>query len=364
MAPIMDEAPLVWLLGKTGAGKTSIIAALTGAPAAAVGDGFTPTTLGARLYPFPADAPALRFLDTRGLEDTASDDPAEAMAFAQAEAAVLMIALRVDDLSPGPVLDAAQAARRARPDMPVIVAQTRLHDLYAADEDHAVPYPFDGTAADGARPGLPAPLRQALIAQRRLFEGLRGPAPCFVPVDLTRPDDGFTPPDYGADALWRALDEAAPQVAAALRPAGLASLRQTVILPWATAAAASDAVPLPVLGGLSAAGLQAAMVRAIARRFGLETGRGLWAEFVGLLGARFALGYGGRFIARQVLKLAPIWGTAAVAAWSFAVTWGLGEAAVAYCTARAGGQTPDRAAMTRAYREGLARAQTAWQDRP
>jgi uncharacterized protein (DUF697 family) len=364
MAPGIDEAPLVWLLGKTGAGKTSIVAVLTGAPAATVGDGFAPTTAGACLYPFPPEAPALRFLDTRGLEDTAGHDPAEALAFGQAEAAILLIALRADDLDPGRVLEAAVAARKARPRLPVIVAQTRLHDLYEADRGHPVPYPYAGGEADGALAAVPARLRQALMAQRRLFAALPGPAPRFVPVDLTRPGDGFAPPDYGADALWRALDAAAPDVAAALRPEGLASLRQTVILPWATAAAASDAVPLPVLGGLSAAGLQAAMVRAIARRFGLEAGRDLWAEFAGLLGARFALGYGGRFLARQVLKLAPLWGTAAVAAWSFAVTWGLGEAAVAYCTARAGGAAPDRDAMARAYRDGLARAREAWRARP
>ena len=39
-----DAAPVVWLLGKTGAGKTAIISALTGDTRAEVGEGFAPCT--------------------------------------------------------------------------------------------------------------------------------------------------------------------------------------------------------------------------------------------------------------------------------------------------------------------------------
>src|SRR6185295_701126 len=60
-------APVVWLIGKTGAGKTSIIAALTHDPRAVVGEGFAPCTRTASVYDVPADAPVLRFLDTRGI---------------------------------------------------------------------------------------------------------------------------------------------------------------------------------------------------------------------------------------------------------------------------------------------------------
>jgi 50S ribosomal subunit-associated GTPase HflX len=59
--------PVVWLIGKTQSGKTSIIRALTGSPLAEIGNGFRPCTATTRLYDFPADAPLVRFLDTRGL---------------------------------------------------------------------------------------------------------------------------------------------------------------------------------------------------------------------------------------------------------------------------------------------------------
>ncbi|MCB1822073.1 MAG: 50S ribosome-binding GTPase, partial [Candidatus Competibacteraceae bacterium] len=63
--------PVVWLLGKAQAGKTSIIHALTGSPTAEIGDGFQPCTRTARFYDFPAEVPVVRFLDTRGLGEVA-----------------------------------------------------------------------------------------------------------------------------------------------------------------------------------------------------------------------------------------------------------------------------------------------------
>src|ERR1700687_4967755 len=60
------SAPFVWLLGKTGAGKTAIVAALTGDPRAEVGAGFEPCTRTAAFYDVPTEVPLLRVFDTRG----------------------------------------------------------------------------------------------------------------------------------------------------------------------------------------------------------------------------------------------------------------------------------------------------------
>jgi uncharacterized protein (DUF697 family) len=353
-------APLIWMLGKTGAGKSAIAATLAGAPASAVGDGIAAGTTRMNVYAVPAAHPVLRFLDTPGLESGDRNDDPAALDHPMREAAMILVALRADDQAPGRVLELVCAARRARPRIPVIVAQTRLHDLYDSGQDHPKGYPFTGTDRDATLDTVPVRLRQALLAQRALFERVPGQPLHFVPVDLTRPDDGYEPADFGAEALWQALRDAAPGIAAALGASNIEGLRRAVILPWASAAAAAEAVPLPVLGGLGAAGLQAAMVRAIARRHGLAGGRALWAEFVAALGARFALGYGGRLLVRQGLKLAPFWGSAAAGAWSFAVTWGLGEAALAYCAARAEGNAPDSKALAAAYRAGLDRARDQW----
>src|ERR1700694_6269738 len=75
-------APVVWLLGKTGAGKTAIIAALTGDPRAQVGEGFEPCARTADFYDVPAEAPLLRFLDTRGVGEP-NYDPAKDIAWCE-----------------------------------------------------------------------------------------------------------------------------------------------------------------------------------------------------------------------------------------------------------------------------------------
>src|SRR3954452_24125675 len=50
-------APVVWLLGKTGAVKTAIVSTLTGDPRAVVGAGFEPCTGTASFYDVPQEVP-------------------------------------------------------------------------------------------------------------------------------------------------------------------------------------------------------------------------------------------------------------------------------------------------------------------
>lgn len=350
-----DKTPLIWLLGKTGAGKSSIAATLAGAPADIVGDGFDPTTRTSTAYGFPVEEPTLQFLDTRGFEDGGSLSASDFDATLKA-AALLVVVVRASDRSLASVLNAVRSVRRQRPGVPIIIAQTWLHDLYGDADRHVEPYPFDGTTSDFDRPGVAANVGAALAAQRALLGDIGGaPAPRFVPLDFTRTTDGLHPQDYGADALWEAIAEAAPAVVAAMSDPSEASLRVQVVLPWATAAAASDAAPLPVVGGIGATSLQAGMIRVLARRYGLKADRKMLGEFASVLGLRFALAYAAKFLARQVLKLAPPWGGMAVGAWSFVVTWGLGEAAMAFCKAKSRGDKPDHAAIAKAYEGGLRR---------
>ena len=73
-AAAQQAAPVLWLIGKTGAGKTAIVSALTGDPRAEIGQGFQPCTREASFYDAPPEAPILRFLDTRGLEELLGGD--------------------------------------------------------------------------------------------------------------------------------------------------------------------------------------------------------------------------------------------------------------------------------------------------
>ena len=359
------QAPILWLLGKTQSGKTSIVAEITNQARDQVGRGYRPVTQESRLYAFPADQPVLRFLDTRGLADSADEAASGEIAQAREQANVLLVVVRVDDLGVQDIIDVVAESRRRHKDLPIIVAQTALHLGYGEHDGHVDPYPFDGSDADRHRRGVPVSLGDTMLAQRRLFDGIRGAPPLFVPLDFTRPEQGIAPADYGAERLWDVLAQTLPDVAARLRrsPASPNNIRTKVMLPWAVAAAGANAVPLPVAGGLASASAQSAMVVQIAHRLGCAGDwKTLWRELAGALGAGFLAGFGGSWAAQQVLKLGLGWGTAVVASWTFAITWAIGEVALYYFSERAAGHPPDTEALRARYREALEEARGKYKE--
>src|ERR1700690_2032905 len=140
-------APVVWLLGKTGAGKTAIVAALTGDPYAEVGEGFEPCTRTATYYDVPPEAPLLRFLDTRGLGEV-DYDPTKDIAWCEGQSHLLLVVMQVADPVQDTVLRVLRQACRRHPDWPVVVAQTGLHRLYLFGAGHPKPYPYTGGSED------------------------------------------------------------------------------------------------------------------------------------------------------------------------------------------------------------------------
>jgi uncharacterized protein (DUF697 family) len=362
LAPIFDRArrlaPLVWLVGKVQSGKTSIIRALTGATDAEIGEGFRACTRTARIFDFPAEAPIIRFLDTRGLGEAAYD-PAADIAFCEHRAHLILAVVKALDAEQAAVVDAVRAARARHPDWPVAVAQTTLHEGYASGQGHVEPYPFaDDAAAGGA---VPEALARALAHQRALFGDLPGSGPIrFVPIDLTRPGDGFDPPDYGREALIAALVEVAPAaVRVALKELPGATAEADVraansyILGFAAAAGASDAVP--VTGVVTVPVLQAAMLRQLARLYEVEWDRRSYAEFITALGTGTLLRTASTFGIRQLVKLVPVYGqtigAATAAAASFAATYAIGKAASYYLARRRRGAAAEDVAAI--YRKAL-----------
>jgi uncharacterized protein (DUF697 family) len=359
------EAPVIWLLGKVQSGKSSIVRSLTGASEAEIGEGARPMTRTARVFDFPAEAPLLRFLDTRGLGERGYD-PAEDLAACETRAHLLIVVVRAADPAQDAVLGALRAVRERHPDWPIVVAQTWLHALYPRPLSHPQPYPFTGDARDADRQGVPADLSRALLHQRRSFEALPGDgALLFVPIDFTRPEDGLPPADYGLDALIDAIEVAAPLAVqrrlVALRSAGaseMADRDHRVVVGYAFAAAAADAVP--AVGMVAVPIIQGAMLKTLAGRFDLKWERGDLMVLLGSLGTPTLLRYGLGFGLRQLVKLIPVYGqtagSAAAAAASFVVTYALGYAARVYLQARRDDERPDELAIGAAYKKGLREA--------
>lgn len=364
-------APVVWLIGKVQSGKSTIVRAMTHSDAAEIGSGFRPCTRSAAVFDFPADAPVLRFLDTRGLGEAAYD-PAEDLAFAERQAHLLLVTMRAMDVSQETIVQALSTIRKRHPEWPIVVAQTCLHESYPPGTGHIVPYPFDRPEkGDLAGTGLPADLVRCLTFQRNLFAALPGRAPVvFTPIDITKPEDGLQPTDYGLDELADALVRVAPaamrliiQSLPGVEADGRKRRADPLITGHAMAAAGSDLVP--AIGAVAVSAIQARLLHRVAEIYGVTWDRRSLAEFAAALGtgvaARTLVGFG----VRQLAKLIPAYGQTVAAAtssaMSFAVTFALGKAASHFLSQRQRGLEGEETASV--YQQALRQAMRLAKDR-
>lgn len=360
--------PVLWLLGKTQSGKTSIIRALTGSETAEIGNGFQPCTRSSRFYDFPAEVPVIRFLDTRGLGEV-SYDPADDMHYCESQAHLLVAVMKVADINQTAVFEVLHTIRRRHPEWPLLIVQTGLHELYPKDFGHLHPWPY---ADDPSLVTVPVDLRRALLAQRSALKQLPGSAPmCWVAVDLTLPEDGFEPADYGLEALWQAIESLLPlglqhQLSGDKEVHDLyARAAHQQIVGYALAAAGLGALPVVDLVAVSA--VQAKLLHSLAILYGQRWDKSTMTEFLGLMGAGIASSYLLRLLSRAVVKVIPFWGQTVGAVWgassSGATTYALGKAAIYFFVRRKDGLNVDPEALRRIYTEELERGASILKER-
>lgn len=106
-----DHLPTLWLLGKTGAGKSSFIQAVTGLSSVEVGNGFEPCTMTAQAYEFPQDKPIMSFLDTRGLGE-ADYDPAQDLKEIGESGNAIVVVMKADEPEQSAVLKALKQIKK------------------------------------------------------------------------------------------------------------------------------------------------------------------------------------------------------------------------------------------------------------
>jgi uncharacterized protein (DUF697 family) len=356
-------APIIWLLGKTGSGKTSIVAALTRDPRALIGTGFKPCTAHSFIYEWPSEAPVLRFLDTRGLGEPGYD-PGDDIAYAEKQAHFLLVTMKAKDPSQDEIVSALKEIKRRHPTWPTIVAQTTLHSLYPRGAAHPTEYPYLGTDADDANAALPQDLRRALRYQRNLFERLMGSAPIFVPLDFTLPEDGYAPATFGLEALKGALEKAGVDVLRELEETyaeesndEIARKSHPLIIGYTAAAGASGAVPIPLVGIGSLATLVGLMLHALAGRYQVGWNWARISEFAGAIGAGALLNFGLRYALGELLKLIPVEGTLAGgvlnAVAASALVYAIGHAACVYLGEVRKGQVVSSEDIRRAFKRAL-----------
>jgi uncharacterized protein (DUF697 family)/predicted GTPase len=356
--------PVFWLYGKTQSGKTSIIKFLTGADDAEIGQGFKPCTRFSRQYQFPtSEAPLLTFLDTRGVDEPGYD-PQEDLARFDHMAHVVLITVKVLDHALENLIEHFRPIRASRPDRPVILALTCLHEAYP-QQQHPQPYPF----SNGQSLQYPdvAPIAESLVAslaeQQRRFEGL---VDHIVPIDLTPPEEGFHDPNYGGERLKQVLLESLPEayrqtlltLDEATRELQDLYARHALphIIAYSSLAATAGAFPIPWVDLLILPGIQSRMITHLAEFYGQPLSAHRFMEVAGTMG----LGLIVRQAAREVVKFIPYVGSVAGAALAFAATFALGKAFCYYFSEIHKGHVPKAEDLKRYYKEQLSLAEKTW----
>lgn len=403
--------PTIWMFGKTGSGKSSIVRYLTGAESATIGQGFRPETRSSRRYDFPNSLdPLLTFVDTRGLGEV-HYQPDEDIERFSSSSELMIVTVRLTDHALESVLKPLRRIRKEAPQRPVLLVLSCLHqapgafDISAGEDVFDLTSPTadsDGVASDamaqaeasnghqspasqeaakkvahmpgaGGAPdtpgtsaetpaGVPESVQTLIDEKTQQFEGLYD---VLVPIDLTQPEDGFADPDFGGQRLKQTILEHLPQAyrqsLLTLNEAdGPMTWRQKrvrwQVLASSALAASAGAVPLPWVDIPAVLGIQAHMAVRISRIYDQEISAADWTMLSSAAGSRIAL----QLAVREFLKFIPIVGMAVGAATSFAFTYALGMTWDWYFATRRGGRVPSAAVLRKVFAEQLKRGNELW----
>jgi uncharacterized protein (DUF697 family) len=353
--------PVLLLLGKTGSGKTSIIRYLTGADDATIGSGFRPQTRLIREYRFPdEDVPLVRFLDTRGLGE-ADYDPRSDLAAFNESAHLVIVTVRAMDQAVEAIARPLRLLRKARPDRPVLLVLTALHDGYPG-EQHRWPDPFDRPLDDpDALADVPEALHRSIDAHLTRFGKLVDHA---IAIDLTPRDEGFDQPELGGERLKRAILELLPsacrqallQLDEIARMPALNRRAATLVVAHSALAATGAAFPLPWVDIPLVLGIQSRLAYKLARLHRQPLDSRTLATVSAAMGGRIAA----RMALREVLKFIPVVGSTLNAATTFALTCAAGFAWNWYFMSLAEGHVPTSAELREVWHQQLRRGEELW----
>ena len=334
-----QNLPTLWLLGKTGAGKSSLLQAITGNSAIEIGNGFQPCTLTAMSYAFPEDLPLIRFLDTRGLGEAEYDPSADLAELAKAGHGIVVI-MKVDEQEQSAVVAALKKIRKQSKIKHLLLIHTAVLGLNGAEREHAI------------------------NANQHKVAEVWGEDFTAVSVDFVTEDGTI----YQYDQLIAALTKLLPLIGLIADKNQHATVEERnfqrvekEILWYAGTASASDLIP--VVGLVSVPMVQAKMLHSLANQYGVAWSKKTFSELIGTLGSSFALQYSVKLASRQVIKIIPGYGqtvgAVAAAAISFGTTYGLGRAASYYFYRKSKNEPVSAIEMQAIYQAALTKGKQA-----
>ena len=335
------QLPVIWMLGKTGAGKSSIVQQLTGHSRAEIGNGFMPCTRDSSFFDYPQEQPILRFLDTRGLGDVDYEADEDLDLLSHSSHALLVVTR---------ILDGEQSA---------VLAALKKIRKQAGHIGHSA---IIAVHTGGDEPGDEHDRHRAVQTQQLAIEAAWGKAvdSCITGFGIS--SDGQDLNDLGADQLRELIAKKVPELRLWLQKSAHHDAEQsnferlkTEVLWYAGTAAASDAIP--VVGLLSVPAIQGKMLHSLAQKYGLNWNTRNFSEFSTALGTGFALRYATSLGARQLAKLLPGFGQLAGSAFavtvSYASTYALGRAACSYLYHKKTATAVGDGALQSVYRDAM-----------
>jgi len=331
--------PTLWLLGKTGAGKSSLIQSVTGLSGVEIGNGFEPCTVSAHAYDFPQDKPIMRFLDTRGLGE-ANYDPKEDLAEMAKQGNAVVVLMRAEEPEQSAVLAALKQIRKDKNIRHLLLVHSAV--LLSSDSDRA---------------------RQVAFNEEQV-RGVWDKDFSTVSVDFEVPSGGI----YNEDLLLSEISNILPLVGLLINDKAHCTMEsnnfaqvQKEVLWYCGSAAASDLIP--AIGLVSVPTIQAKMLHSLAKQYDLVFNTQTFGELIGSLGSSFALSYSTKLGARQLIKFIPVYGQTvgaiAAASMSFATTYGLGRVACYYFYRKQKGEDVSPEKMQDLYKKAFKKGKAA-----
>jgi predicted GTPase len=349
--------PKLMVVGRRGAGKSSLVNAVVGEQLAAVGSVLAQTGE-LRWYSHSTARGELRLLDTRGLGDSSRPEAANfpagmprlATGGAAARGALAEIAAALDREAPDTVLFLCKAKevdsrigedvdnlveirslvrRRHRYELPVVAVVTQVDEL----DPKRVEPPYDDPVKQ-RNIAVAVAAVEAALSQRGIALAHVVPVSAYAELrDGVRVYDNY----WNVDRLVEYLIDGLPQ-SAQLQLARLSRhravqerLARRLTGAAATLSAGVGAVGIPLADIFPITGLQIGLITAIAYLSGREASRETAREFLVALGANVGAAFALREAARALAKVVfPGAGSAISGGVAFAGTWGVGEAATAY----------------------------------
>lgn len=333
------------IVGRRGAGKSSLINAIFSELKAEVGDYTSQTGIG-KWYLFENKLGGIDILDTRGLGET--DQPEETtLAIDPVEEVKLSIA----DKCPDVILflcKGKEVGGRLDEDLAQLL---ELKDNIKQEHDYDIPVMGIVTQVDelaplsSSEPPFDHPVKQdniqatVNILQEKLSETITTPIH-VIPVSsyMEFAQDGRILYDRRwnidvlLDYLLMELPEEAQVILAKLSKVKSVQKRlaRTIRKSVMTVTGLVGATPVPIADMPVITGLQVSMIGTIAMISGKKLSRKTIAQFVGAMGVNVGVGVALRGISRQLVKVFPGAGSVISGAIASAGTYALSEAAIAY----------------------------------